>query len=126
MSLYLGTTPIADSGNSRANTDLSNLTSQGKSYASGLGMPSSRYIDLTLGANGASYTAPANGWVSAFTQSSTMCNLHCRFINATDFQMGGSSDRYATIPVAKGAVFNFYYNGTVIYLRFIYAEGENV
>ena len=29
-------------------------------------MPSSRYIDLTLGASGSTYTAPANGWFFFF------------------------------------------------------------
>lgn len=38
---------------------------------SGLGMPSGRYTDLTLGASGATYTAPANGWAALLQRSST-------------------------------------------------------
>ena len=36
--------------------------------ASGAGMPSGKYIDLTLGASGSTYTAPANGWFSMTLQ----------------------------------------------------------
>src|SRR5574344_2114034 len=32
-------------------------------WESRMGMPSGSYIDLTLGANGSTYTAPANGWI---------------------------------------------------------------
>src|SRR5574344_14504 len=32
-------------------------------WESRMGMPSNSYIDLTLGASGSTYTAPANGWI---------------------------------------------------------------
>ncbi len=47
----------------KADIDASNFNADGKSLLSGLGMPSNRYIDLTLGASGATYTAPANGYI---------------------------------------------------------------
>ena len=37
-----------------------NNFSAGKGVLAGLGMPSNRYVDLTLGTNGAGYTAPAD------------------------------------------------------------------
>lgn len=45
-----------------ANTNLSNVTATGSSTAAGWAMPSTTYTDLTLGASGATYTAPANGY----------------------------------------------------------------
>ena len=50
-----------------------------KSEISGWGMPSSRYINLTLGASGTVYTAPANGYFAVHTD-----NIYCyRVYNST-------------------------------------------
>ena len=98
-----------------------------KSTISGWSMPSSRYIDLTLGASGATYTAPANGWFSwycyqnnngyIFVQSSASL-LANRVVN-------GSHDIAGFLPVRKGDVVMVEYaNLTFNRLRFIYAEGE--
>lgn len=59
--------------NGKADTTLSNLSTEGKSFASGLCMPSNRYIDLTIGAQGATYIAPANGFwaISGHTTNAT-------------------------------------------------------
>ena len=51
------------STDSITNSNASNFSQAGRSYLCGIGMPSSRYIDLTLGASGSTYVAPANGWV---------------------------------------------------------------
>ncbi len=110
--------------NSKASIDLTNVNDTAKIAMAGAGMPSNKYIDLTLGASGTTYTAPVSGWVSAMCTNSTVCNLHSRYVNSADYQMGGSSDRYAVIPIAKGAKFNFYYNGTVNYLRIICSIGS--
>lgn len=120
-----------------ANTDLSNLTSTGKSYASGLGMPSSRYIDLTLGASGATYTAPANGYISmvmADTVSGTMGYFSELYDNGVEIRRFGdqsTSGAYhvfaLNFEISKGQTFNLYYYGSAPnFFRFIYAEGENV
>lgn len=99
-----------------------------KSTISGWSMPSSRYIDLTLGASGSTYTAPANGYFSwycyqnnngyIFVQSSASL-LPNRVANA-------SNDIAGFIPVKKGDIVRVEYaNLTFNRLRFIYAEGEN-
>jgi hypothetical protein len=46
----------------KANADMNNITTSGKEFISAQGKPSNRYVDLTLGASGTTYTAPANGW----------------------------------------------------------------
>ena len=93
-------------------------------------MPSNRYINLTLGASGTLYTAPANGWV-----------LFCKKANATSQYMyiGGNTvcavnavsnnsaqESNLFIPVKKGQAFSVGYNygGETVYFRFVYAEGE--
>lgn len=108
----------------KADVDLSNINTNGKSFASGLAMPSSRYIDLTLGASGTTYTAPANGWI--------LCTLG---LNANGWlaihhfwAQSSNLDGYVSIlrPLRKGEVFSVDYSGYVqtIFFRFIYAEGE--
>lgn len=101
-------------------------------YATGLAFPSNRYIDLTPGANGTSYTAPADGWI-AFAKKLTatgqfaglsnntigMSTMGC---NATDGSGGNTS---CFIPCKKGDEVVTWYSagGDVLALRFIYAEG---
>nr|DAU95895.1 MAG TPA: hypothetical protein [Caudoviricetes sp.] len=114
--------------NLKANTSLSNLTAEGKSLASGLGMPSDRYIDLTLGASGATYTAIANGWVVARTDGK---GGYVYLINTTSLVEQGNDTpsanipRASLIPVRKGDVFGLFYNTPITTFRFVYAEGEN-
>lgn len=118
---------IATDLNGKADVDLTNCTSVADIKIAHNAMPSNTYIDLTLGASGASYTAPADGWVGAFFQNSYSCNLHnltCIGINSTDFLPSTETDRYAMIQVSKGNIFSLYYTGTLQYFRFIYAKGS--
>ena len=108
--------------------------------ASGAGMPSNRYIALTLGASGTTYTAPANGWFS--------CNISLRQTNASDtiwIKMLSSSnvgdmkfitnttycEYNGTIPAKKGDIISIQYLALSVSvdswetgLRFVYAEGS--
>ena len=110
----------------KANTDLSNLSADGKDIASGLGMPSNRYIDLTLGASGATYTAPANGWIlvgkrcTANQYLGTYANSIMKCL-----EVWNTSYCSLLFPVRKGNVFPISYSasGTTEVFRFIYAEG---
>lgn len=91
-------------------------------------MPSNRYIDLTLGAGGTTYTAPADGyftvnkagtdgeWIMLLnaTTGLNISNLYPAALNARLF-----------IPVAKGDSIqvNYTATGTTNMFRFIYANG---
>lgn len=117
----------------KADIDLSNtvpssaFTSQGSRWA----MPSDEYVDLTFGASGSTYTAPANGWYyivkatsSAGTQYFIMDNQTKGYtMNITP--TSGNSVRYI-FPVSKGDVILVSYtaSGETSFFRFIYAQGE--
>lgn len=96
-------------------------------YMAKMPMPSSRYIDLTLGASGTAYTAPANGWF--YLQNSNQSGrvqLRSDVMGVTG--VGGSENEPSVIfPTKKGESIKAEYyapSGSVTALRFIYAEGE--
>ncbi len=115
--------------NGKVDIDGSNLSTAGTSLISGLGMPSGRYIDLTLGASGATYTAPANGYVQLVKNGNQ--NQYAEILsgisilNTTPYN-GGSVNIW--LPVKKGRPFIVSYDlsGSTSYFRFYYAEGEVV
>ena len=112
-------------------SNANNLSSIGRSYLSGLGMPSGRYIDLTLGASGSTYTAPANGWFVLWR----VCNVSDSFAGlygqVRSIFSGDANKEFAIyIPVKRGEVIPCYYNNlktgqTNDMFLFVYAEGEN-
>ena len=96
-------------------------------------MPSAQYINLTPGASGTIYTAPANGYF--FCQ--IIANGELGFIWLYDningigsgqgARAGTSSDGCRCfIPVKKGETIKFEYGNIsrVEFFRFIYAEGS--
>lgn len=117
---------------SKADTSLSNLSTAGKALASGLGMPSNRHIDLTLGASGSSYTAPANGYFCLKGNSGINGDFKISFYNQTaNFRQTVSDNNWADwvstyIPAKKGDVVNLLYANVTAASHsflFIYAEG---
>lgn len=124
---------IATDLNGKVDVDFTNVNSSGKALASGWSMPSNRYIDLTLGASGATYTAPANGWLLLHKEANA-ANQFIEFINDDAGGLGmtairsntsGSIDAFC--PAKKGNNIRCYYTagGTTNRFRYIYAEGEN-
>lgn len=98
--------------------------------ASGAGMPSNKYIDLTLGASGSSYTAPANGWIfvgGMSTANSGYFNLVNTSAGSLTFSLqkpAASQGGGGYIPVNKGDTFTLSYNVfNIDMFRFIYAQG---
>jgi len=121
-----------------ADIDLSNLTNTGKTYITKMGLPSTTYIPLTIGASGSAYVAPADGYVAAvFTQATRDRS----FLDLVTFQ-GGRTLLYPRsvssvvgdylgcwCPVRKGQSYNLDYDGFNIsnntcFLTFIYAQGS--
>ena len=100
------------------------------STISGWSMPSSRYIDLTLGATGSTYTAPANGWVLVGKQTNGT-SLQNIYIKINGFPCGicwtsGGYNAFVYAPVCKGQIFgvNYTAGGETQVFRFVYAVGE--
>ena len=95
-------------------------------WASTQGKPSNRYIDLTLGASGSTYTAPANGWITVVIGSSTQTNIHVNVDGPNLLSVNEGSEAISRgnfVPVKKGDLVSIYYAGTPDIFRFIYDEG---
>lgn len=110
---------------------VANMSDAANIYISRLGMPSDKYINLTLGASGSTYTAPADGWV----YFSKVCNGSNQVayigIVGTSFTIGGffgcnASGYKLIMPIKKDSVFQVQYNlgGVTEIFRFIYAVGS--
>lgn len=106
-----------------------------KATVSGWGMPSSKHINLTLGASGTRYTAPANGWFFLEKKAGVTGNYYCgihriapSLIRYAWFDTPSVvSDRIVALcPVSKGDIIEVAYTitGETSNFRFIYAEGS--
>lgn len=109
-----------------AAVDMSNT-----SYICKQGKPSRKNIDLTLGASGTDYIAPANGYVHISKDSAA--ENQTMYIYLPDNSMGVGMGVYRTnsrlelvCPVKSGERFRINYNfsGNTIRFKFIYAEGD--
>ena len=116
----------------KADIDLSNITDTGKITIAHLGMPSNTYENLTLGASGTTYTAPADGWFSCILSVTTgtfnMSNTTASSSYGTMFYVNTTSIVKALLPVRKndGMLLQYTAAATQTYktLRFIYAVGS--
>lgn len=99
-------------------------------YVAHQAMPSAKYTNLTLGANGSSYTAPADGWF-VLIKEATALYQYIDMSSAGGIETGataaisGSQYLYALLPASKGSSISIYYTaaGSTIKFRFIYANG---
>ena len=89
-------------------------------------MPSSKYVDFTVGASGSQYTAPANGWMIGQGTGSyvQIANDTKPALKMTGTAITNVTAPFAYIPCQKGDVISFLYNTGATRLRFFYAEGE--
>ena len=115
--------------NLKANTSANNFSSAGKQILSELSMPSkNKYTDLTLGASGAIYTAPANGWFLIDKSANDQEYVYIGSTSGAAFTLSSSGLQgiCATIPVPKGEAISVAYNASLQTnrFRFIYATGE--
>lgn len=104
-----------------------------KPTVSGWGMPSSKYINLTFGASGSSYTAPANGYFCAVATAGADKNyLDIRNLTTNSLGMltvGGSAAQglRAFVPALKGQTVALNYSSSLGSNRemfFVYSKGE--
>ena len=106
------------------------VTKTNKVQAAEAGMPSGRYIDLTLGSSGTTYTAPANGWFWFSKIAGTNLfgvgieNKRNGMIIGSDAGAPGSGN--AVMPVLAGddVVVRYSATGKTLGFRFVYAQGE--
>ena len=111
----------------KVNIDGTNLNTEGKTLITSYSFPSNRYIDLTLGAAGTNYIAPANGFVQLSAFKATQVDLVNTSTGIRNGYGAQTEDtyRFTFIPVKKGDGFCAWYSITTLdYFRFIYAEGE--
>lgn len=108
------------------------LLSRGQSpEISSYSMPSSKYINLTLGASGTIYTAPANGWFYVW-KTSTAVGEYILFANqnsaVADIIYSSTTGNQCRLlmPARKGDGISVQYslNGDTRRFVFVYAEGE--
>ena len=100
-----------------------------KGFIAHQAMPSGKYLNLTLGTTGATYTAPVDGYYT-LVKSATASGQYINMINGSN---GISSDSIATgamdcrvfMPVSRGDVVTINYTtaGTTGTFRFVYANG---
>lgn len=106
------------------------IDSNDASFIAHQAMPSNRYIDLTLGASGTTYTAPADGYLY-LAKTSSASGQRIKFTNTSSVNMAvstwssGVQNLEIIMPVSKDNVVYVYYNagGLTNQFRFIYAEG---
>lgn len=94
-------------------------------------MPGSKYVSLTLGASGATYIAPANGYFSIDGQGPNWVDVAIIYpnLNYGYCFASRSSDKYCriTVPVSAGSQCQILFDTAftnLISFNFIYAEGE--
>lgn len=113
--------------------DASNFTETGKETITSWGMPSGRYIDLTLGANNSFYTASANGEVFLRMSGGGVNTGYVAlyYVDENDNLTGaiqnyGTGDNGVSLRVTKGQRFGIGYSSNAVLkqFRFFYAEGD--
>lgn len=117
--------------NNKLDLNANNLDTNGKSLISGLSMPSNKYTNLTLGASGSIYIAPANGWYFLSLRNGS-ANTYSYMNNITSNNVVGGSilvgiTEQRLLPVKKGDSVMVTYGAIDAQdkvLRFVYAEGS--
>lgn len=114
----------------RANTDLSNLSTAGKVIASSYPMPSNTSTSVTLGASGSTYTATVDGFLTINKNGPTAFQ-YIYLVGSTgvisqSFAPVNGADVTAWIPMKKNDVCTYYYTTTGVThsFAFVTAQGE--
>ena len=109
----------------KPNLPINLLTYNNTNFISTQAFPSNKYINLSLGTSGTSYTAPANGY---FNVVLNCANKWANIFTSTGLYNAYGNNTYANanFPVKKGETLTITYESgvTVNRFKFIYAEGE--
>lgn len=124
----------------RIEEKVASIIPDNSSLIASYGMPSRKYIDLTLGASLTVYTAPANGWVYVKGNTTNIGFIGVGTIEGDTYVSGSDSwityndsmgelnhgDSVSVLtPMAVGQKFFVGYGAVnITHFRFIYAEGE--
>jgi len=131
---YVGET-VQDANIIAVSSILTRMANLSDSRISGLSMPSTHTIQVTIGASGATYEAPANGWFYIYGVYGSGANAYYDLWN-TKNGLGhrhyfatnvGSGAGRGYVPVNKGDTVTLNYSGTLnasSTFWFVYAEGE--
>lgn len=122
---------LAEALNEKLDRDGGNATNAIKEMMVHMGMPSDRYIDLTLPASGDTVTAPDDGWIylNMILQQYGAIALVVYDNGALRYSDGAqaasnNAGASVIIPVIRGTVVTVLRsNGTVQRFSFIYANG---
>lgn len=112
--------------NDKADIDLANVNDNGTSRGTGWAFPSNVRETFVVGASGASYIAPSDGWFYASgTTTSTNGRLNIQTVMRFSSSIPISGQKVDVfLPVKKNGVAILTWNNvTTIDLTFIYAEG---
>ena len=126
---------ITEALNGKADTDLSNINNTAKIAIVHNAMPSATYDDLTIGADGAEYTAPADGYYvycEAGAGNSTISFIWLENTTTSTISTASLVNSQAsmgvTLPVRKNDVVKIKYYNLLSwnghYLKFVYAVGS--
>lgn len=120
---------IATDLNNKMDRDCLNASDTGNIQMAKASMPSNTYIDLTLGASGSTYTAPADGFITICKTANG--NQYITLRNITNglynFSSGISTNWVAcSIPCKKSDKIYVEYTtgGNTNKFRFVYAQGS--
>lgn len=119
------------SGDDTTQYEVVNKSPANNTYMAHMAMPSDKHIDLTLGASGTTYTAPADGWF-CFSGKSSAANQFIHLVNNTasmevafNLPASGQTGK-AFIPSTKGGRVKLNYDtGSDKTFKFIYSVGSS-
>ena len=116
---------IAADLNNKADTDFSNVSTNGTSLGAGWAMPSNKSTNLSLGSSGSQYTAPANGWLKLTLSLNAKGYIG---IGGVFTQNGEANGAYNSVlfPLRKDQTVTITYaqRASTIEFEFVYAQGS--
>ena len=128
MSEAINIGAFSEALNNKMDLDMGNIPIVTKKNVTSFPMPNSRYDNLTLGASGVKYTAPANGYLVIDGTINANGRIKIASGLVVSGVIGGGSTNHAAgcfIPCKSGDEVVFLYSGLGdIAVRFVYAEGE--